>query len=65
MLRIERRIEKLQRAFGLVDRKEPFEHRIRFIDADGRVDRKQLLISVRRMEWIEADGSEWSHEQAE
>jgi hypothetical protein len=55
---IHRRIEKLQRALGLSDR-EPFIHRITFIDSDGRADRKQLLISAGRMEWIEGDVSEW------
>jgi hypothetical protein len=58
MLRVQRRIEKLQKAFGLSDREPPFEHRIVFIDSDGSVDRKQLLISAGRMEWIEGDVSE-------
>jgi hypothetical protein len=55
MLRVQRRIEKLQKAFGLSDREPPFEHRIVFIDSDGRVDRRQLLISAGRMEWVEGD----------
>jgi len=59
MLRIQRRIEKLQKAFGLSDRLPPFEHRILFVDGDGTVDRQQLLISEGRMEWVEA-GASWS-----
>jgi hypothetical protein len=63
MLRVQRRIEKLQKAFGLSDREPPFEHRIVFVDSDGSVDRKQLLISVGRMEWVE--GEAWSGNQIE
>jgi hypothetical protein len=55
MLRVHRRIEKLQKAFGLSDREPPFEHRIIFIDSDGSVDRQQLLISEGRLEWIEVE----------
>ena len=58
MLRIHRRIEKLQKVFGLSDREPSFEHRIVFIDSDGSVGRKQLLISPGRMEWIEVDVAE-------
>jgi hypothetical protein len=58
MLRIHRRLEKLQKVFGLSDREPPFEHRIVFIDSDGRVDRKQLLISEGRMEWVEGEVAE-------
>ena len=59
MLRIQQRIEKLEKALGLSDRKPPWEHRmIRFVDADGNVNRKQLLISEGRMEWVEVDVAE-------
>jgi hypothetical protein len=58
MLSIHRRIEKLQKAFGLSDREPPFEHRIVFIDSDGSVDRQQLLISEGRMEWVEGEVAE-------
>jgi hypothetical protein len=62
MLRIQRRIEKLQKAFGLSDREPPFEHRTVFVDSDGTVDRTQLLISEGRMEWVEG-GATWSGKQ--
>jgi hypothetical protein len=62
MLRVQRRIEKLQKKFGLSDLVHPFEHRIVFIDSDGSVDRRQLLISVGRMEWVEGEAS-WSGSQ--
>jgi hypothetical protein len=58
MLRIHRRIEKLQKVFGLSDCEPPVEHRIIFIDSEGRVDRKQLLISAGRMEWVEGEVAE-------
>ena len=57
MLRVERGIEKLQRAFGISDRAPPFEHRIVFIDSEGR-ECETLLISEGRQEWIKGDGSE-------
>ena len=59
MLRVQRRIEKLQKALGLSDREPPFEHRIVFVDGEGRVDRTQLLISEGRIEWVEG-GASWS-----
>ena len=47
MLKVERRIEKLQRAFGISEeRAPPFEHTIVFIDSEGR------------QEWIKGDASE-------
>ena len=52
MLTIQRRIEKLQKKFGLSERRLTFEHRIIFVDGDGTVGRQQLLISEGRMEWI-------------
>jgi hypothetical protein len=55
MLRIHQMIDKLEKAFGLSDRKPPWEHRFVFVDGEGRVDRQQLLISAGRMEWIEDD----------
>jgi hypothetical protein len=58
MLRVQRRIEKPQKAFGLSDREPPWEHRIVFIDSDGSVDRQQLLISAGRMEWVEGEVAE-------
>ena len=35
MLRVHRRIEKLEHALGVSDRAAPFVHRINFIDSDG------------------------------
>ena len=59
MLRVERRIEKLQRAFGICvsDRAPPEEHMIIFIDGDGRIS-ETLVLSENRREWIEGDASE-------
>ena len=57
MLKVHSRIEKLEKRLGLRDHK-PFEHRIVFIDGDGRADRKQLLITEGRMEWIDGDAAE-------
>ena len=37
MLRVHRRIEKLERALGASDRFAPYVHRINFIDGDGSV----------------------------
>jgi hypothetical protein len=56
MLTIHRRIEKLQKAFGLSDRAPPFEHRILFVDSDGTVS-ETLLISEGRQEWIQGEAS--------
>jgi hypothetical protein len=59
MLRVERRIEKLQRAFGISEeRTPPWEHRIVFIDSEGQVSPETLLLSEGRQEWIKGDGSE-------
>jgi hypothetical protein len=58
MLRVQRRIEKLQKAFGLTGRVRLFEHRIVFVDGEGRTDRMQLLIAEGRMEWIECEAAE-------
>ena len=55
MLKVHRRIEKLERNFGLSDRIEPWEHRIVFVDGEGRVGRKQLLISEGRMESVDGE----------
>jgi len=38
MLRVHRRIEKLEYELGVSDRTEPVEHRILFIDGDGTID---------------------------
>jgi hypothetical protein len=57
MLRIEGRIDKLERAFHISDRIPPWEHRIVFIDSKGIVS-ETLLISEGRQEWIKGDGSE-------
>ena len=59
MLRVERRIERLQRAFGISisDRIPPEEHRIVFIDGDGRIS-ETLVLSEGRQKWIEGDASE-------
>ena len=57
MLRVHRKIQKLEKRLGLSDRKPPFEHRIVFIASDGSVDRKQLLISEGRQEWTEGEVS--------
>ena len=57
MLKVERRIEKLQRAYGISDRIPPEEHRIVFIDGDGRIS-ETLVLSEGRQEWIEGDASE-------
>jgi hypothetical protein len=58
MLMVRRRIDKLEKAFGLSDRKPPWEHHFVFVDGEGRVDRKQLLISAGRMEWVEVEVAE-------
>ena len=58
MLTVRRRIDKLEKAFGLSDGKPPWEHRFVFVDGEGRVDRKQLLISAGRMEWVEVEVAE-------
>jgi hypothetical protein len=63
MLRIQRRIEKLQKAFGLSDREPRFEHTIIFIDADGTVS-ETLLITEGRQEWIKGEAPERSGKQA-
>jgi len=59
MLRVERRIEELQRAFGIsiLDRIPSEEHRIVFIDGDGRIS-ETLVLSEGRQKWIEGDASE-------
>jgi hypothetical protein len=37
MLRVERRIEKLEDTLGISDRVRPFVHRISFIDGEGKL----------------------------
>ncbi len=54
MVNVRRRIEKLEMRMGVRDY-QPLEHRIVFIDAEGRVDRQHLLISEGRQEWIDGD----------
>ena len=63
MLKIRGRILKLQKVFGVSDSELPVEHRIRFIDSEGRADPQQLLISEGRLEWIDGDASEWKGQQ--
>jgi len=43
MLRVHRRIEKLELALGLSDRFKPYLHRIDFIDGDGRLAGTMVL----------------------
>ena len=62
MRAVHRRIDKLERALGVSDRK-PFEHTIRFVDGEGRVS-GSLLISVGRMEWIDREAPEESGQEA-
>ena len=64
MLRIHRRIEKLEHALGVADRLPPFEHRINFVDSDGTVS-STLLISDSRQEWIHREASEGGGKEAE
>ena len=53
MIKLQRRIEKLQLAFG-VSASESEDHTIVFIDADGSVS-ASLVIGVGRYEWFEGD----------
>ena len=57
MLKVHRRIEKLENALGISDRFPSVEHRIRFVDSDGSVT-STLVISDRRSEWIHHEVSE-------
>ena len=62
MLRVHRRIEKLEQARGLSDRTEPFEFHINFVDRDGRC-RRTLVMSDGRREWIDHEVSEESRSE--
>jgi hypothetical protein len=64
MLRVHRRIDKLELALGISDRFPPVEHRIRFIDSDGSVA-STLVISDRRWEWIDNEVPEGNGKEAE
>ena len=57
MLKVQRRIDKLEKALGLSDRKPSVEHRIDFVDADGTVS-ETLLIAEGRMEWVVGEVAE-------
>jgi hypothetical protein len=45
MLKLYRRIEKLEQTLGLSDRFAPLVHRINFIENDGRVTATMVLSS--------------------
>jgi hypothetical protein len=56
---IRRRVEKLERAELLSDRNRSVEHRIKFMDSDGRVS-STLSLSEGRQEWLPHEVSEGS-----
>ena len=64
MLRLQRRIERLEHALGVSDRIPPFEHRINFVDSDGTLS-STLLISDSRQEWIHREASEGNGKDGE
>jgi hypothetical protein len=45
MLRVQRRIEKLEHASGLGERFAPYVHQLNFIDGDGTVTGTMVLSS--------------------
>lgn len=68
-LRVHRRIENLEHAFGLSDRIPPYVHRINFIDSDGRLTGTMVVsddhkLSVPYQDVFE-EGREVSNEEPE
>jgi hypothetical protein len=59
MVKVHRRIEKLEDLLGISDRFPPFEHRISFVDSDGTVS-STLLLSESGSEWIHHEVPEGS-----
>jgi hypothetical protein len=64
MLRVHRRIEKLERAFSPSDRTPDVVFKIRYVDSRGEVTSTLLLGPNGRQEWIEGKVSEESRKEA-
>ena len=65
VLRIHRRIEKLERALGLSDRIPRPGIRINYVDAEGEVTRTLLMHPDGRREWIDAKVPEENRKETE
>jgi hypothetical protein len=64
MLRVHRRIEKLEQAFNVSDRIPRFEMMISFVEPGGLVTRR-LLIAKGKQEWIDGPVPEENRKEAE
>jgi hypothetical protein len=64
VLRVHRRIEKLERAFSPSDRTPPVVFKIRYVDSGGRVTSTLLLGPNGKREWIDGEVTEQNRKEA-